>query len=114
MRNGERRHPVAIEEQIVTRGPGNEKIENWAPFVERTWARIRPMSVTGLMAAQAAQSKTSVLVEIRWREGIKRTMRIRHLITGRVYAMTADPLPDDKSGREWLTLPCSTGINDGR
>lgn len=114
MRNGEQRHRVAIERQQVSRGEGNEKLVAWVPAVEQTWARILPVSVNGLMAAQAAQSKTTVMIRIRWRAGIDRTMRVRHLVTGQVYALTADPLPDDQSGREWLTLPCSAGITDGR
>lgn len=115
MRNGEQRHPVAIERPTSTRGPGNEKVDGpWVAVVERTMARIKPVSVNSLFAAQAAQSKTTVMIRIRWRTGIDRTMRIRHLSSGQVYAMTADPLPDDDTGREWLTLPCSTGITDGR
>lgn len=105
---------ISIERQDVTRGPGNEKIVSWVTHINETWAEIKPMSAALLFAAQAAQSKARVLVTIRYRQGIDRTMRVRRLRDGAVFAIEGDPQPDDRSGMEWLTLSCSSGINDGR
>ena len=39
-------------------------------------------------------------------------MRIRRLDDGRVYNI-AGIVEDNCSGREWITLPVSQGVNDG-
>jgi SPP1 family predicted phage head-tail adaptor len=111
---GELDQRVAIDAQVTARGPSNEKLVSWAPFVTETWANIKPMSVTGLMAAQAVQSNATVMIKIRFREGINQTMRVRRIRDGAIYAMQAAPLPGGRRGMEWLTLTCSQGMNDGQ
>ncbi|HDG7399279.1 phage head closure protein, partial [Klebsiella pneumoniae] len=49
-------------------------------------------------------------ITIRYREGVTRKHRI--LFRGRIYNIEG-VLPDPRSGREYLTLPCSEGANDG-
>lgn len=49
-------------------------------------------------------------ITIRFRPGVTRMNRI--LFRGGIYNIEG-VLPDPKSGREYLTLPCSEGVNDG-
>lgn len=104
---------IAIERPSTTRGPGNERVVSWVPVIDETWAEIKPMSVTGLLAAQALQSEATYRITIRYRTDIDRKMRVRRLRDDMIFAIEAEPLPDDRSGVEWLTLHCSQGLNDG-
>ena len=63
------------------------------------------------VAAQAAQSQVTARVVIRHREGIDATMRVMHRgLAHDIQGVLADPV----SGREYLTLPVSQGVTDGR
>ncbi|EIT70002.1 MULTISPECIES: phage head closure protein [Hydrocarboniphaga] len=104
---------IAIEAQIVSRGPSNEKVVTWTPVIPELWAEVKPMSVTGLLAAQALQSQATYVITIRYRTDIDRKMRVRRLRDDMIFAIEAEPLPDDRSGLEWVTLHCSQGLNDG-
>ncbi len=76
----------------------------------RVWAGIEPLSARDFIAAQAVQSEVTARIVIRYREGVTAAMRIKH--AGRLYTIHG-VLPDAKSGREYLTLPVSEGVNDG-
>lgn len=113
MRAGLLRHRIVIEQPVESRGAKGEVLVNWVAVCS-VWAEIQPMSVNALIASQAAQSKASVMIKIRFRSGITAKMRARELPAGGVYPLEGDPLPDKQSGKEYLTLACSRGINDGR
>lgn len=104
------RHRITIQHKTRTQDPETgELTEGWADFAT-TWASVEPLSAREFIAAQSTQSKISARIVIRYRSGIDASMRILH--DGRVYNIEG-VLPDNKSGREWLTLPCSEGVNDG-
>ena len=109
---GNLRHRITIQKKMVTdRHPvtGTE-ITEWVPLWESVPAEVVPLSVREFVAAQAVQSKLSARIRIRWRPGVDASMRILH--DGRIYNIEG-VLPDPDSGRAYLTLPCSEGVNDG-
>lgn len=110
MQAGKLRHRVTIERPGLTQDPDSgEMVDGWAPFAS-VRAAIEPLSVREFIAAQASQSEVSARIVIRYREGIDASMRVLH--RGKVYNIKG-ALPDDKSGREYLTLAVSEGVNDG-
>lgn len=110
MRAGKLRHRITIERPGQTQDPvTGEMIPGWQK-VATVWADKRPSSAREFKQSQAGQSEVTGEFVIRYREGIEPTMRIRH--RGKVYNIEG-VLPDDRSGREHLTLPYSEGVNDG-
>ncbi len=78
--------------------------------VATVWAEVSPLSAREFIAAQASQGEITTRITIRFRTGITRKHRI--LFRGGIYNIEG-VLPDPDSGREYLTLPCSEGLNDG-
>ncbi|HCF5688189.1 TPA: phage head closure protein [Pseudomonas aeruginosa] len=108
---GRLRHRVDIQSKVQTQDPQTgEIIETWVTTWPQVPAEIAPLSVREYIAAQAIQSNISARIVIRYREGMLPTMRILH--KGRIYN-PAGWLPDPVRGNEYLTAPCSEGVNDG-
>jgi SPP1 family predicted phage head-tail adaptor len=84
-------------------------IAGWTD-VATVWASIEALSAREFIAAQAAQSEITARVVMRYRPGVEATMRLKH---GADAYNIHGVLPDPDSGREWLTLPVSRGVNDG-
>ncbi len=104
MRSGKLRHEVTIQSLVpVQDGTTGEIADTWTLFAT-VRAEVRPASVREFIAAGAEQSKVTAAVTIRYLAGIKPSMRILH--GDRVYNIE-NALPDFKSGREYITLPCS-------
>lgn len=110
MEAGKLRHRITIQRPIRTQNPVSGTITQAWEDVATVWASIEALSAREFIAAQAVQSKVAARVVIRYREGIDASMRILH--KGKIYNIEG-VLPDPKSGREYLTLPCSEGVNDG-
>jgi len=110
MQAGKLRHRIIIEKPGETQDPvTGEMVSGWE-FVANPWAAKRPSSAREFKQSQAGQSEVTGEFVIRYREGIDATMRIRH--RGQIYNIEG-VLPDDRSGREHLTIPYSEGVNDG-
>lgn len=105
---GRLRHKVRIERQVTTRVSGIAS-KSWEP-VATVWAAIEPLSAREFVQSAATQSQVTARITIRHRPGIAPSMRILHGTT--VYNI-AGVLADKDSGIEYLTLPCSEGVNDG-
>jgi len=86
-----------------------EVITSWVD-VNKVWAAVEPLSAREFIAAAAGQSAVTSRLVIRYRPGITSAMRIIH--SGKVYNIQG-VLADMESGRDYLTLPCSEGVNDG-
>lgn len=107
---GKLRHRITIQAPGMTQDPvTGEMLAGWTDFAS-VWAEITDLSVKEYLAAQSAQSEVSTRVRIRFREGVNATMRIIH--RGDIYNIHGVQRDPD-SGIEWLTLPCSRGVNDG-
>jgi SPP1 family predicted phage head-tail adaptor len=86
-------------------------VPSWvAAFPMPISAEITALSGRELIAAQAEQSAVTTRIKVRYRPGFVTSMRILHRNT--VYNVEA-AIPDPDSGFEWVTLLCSSGLNEG-
>lgn len=110
MRIGQLRHRVTIQRPGSTQDPNTgQMVPGWAD-VATVWASIEPLSAREFIAAQAGQSEVTARIKMRARDDIDAAMRIIH--RDQVYNIHG-VLPDPRSGRHWITLPVSGGLNDG-
>lgn len=107
---GRLRHRIRIERPGYTQDPiTGEMTQGWELVADKVPAAIEPLSAREFIAAQAVQSAVTARIVIRRRD-VDAAMRIIH--RGRIYNIHG-VLPDPKSGLEYVTLPCSEGVNDG-
>lgn len=108
---GRLRHRVTIEQrsdvQDTTTGA---MVPSWTVFADGVPAAIEDLSVRESLAGQAMQSTVTTRITIRYMDGLTADMRIRH---GDLIYNMQQPLADKGSGRVYLTIPCSKGVNDG-
>jgi SPP1 family predicted phage head-tail adaptor len=134
MRSGALRHRVIIEQLLVdvadgVRAASSSDVdsdsdgaidsdadadgaitETWSDAFGYLSASIEPLSGRELIAAQAAQSEVETRIRVRNRPGVLPSMRVRHRST--IYNIKAI-LPDPKTGVHWMTLLCTSGVNEG-
>ena len=110
MQAGKLNKRVSLQRPARVQDPQTGAMTDGWLEVRKQWASIEPLSANAFIAAQAVQSKVSVRIVLRYRDDIASAWRVVH--KGRVYNIEG-VLPDDKSGLEYLTLPCSQGVNDG-
>ncbi|WP_342594527.1 phage head closure protein [Salinicola lusitanus] len=110
MQAGKLRHRIELQQKGTGRNPDTGGvIDEWQP-VKTVWASIEPLSAREFIAAGAPQASVTTRITIRYRDGV--TAQMRAVSRGKIYNIEG-VLPDAKSGREYLTLPCSEGVNDG-
>lgn len=110
MQAGKLRHRITLQKPVKTQSPTTGAVINSWAEVARLWADVVDLSARDFVAAQAGQSEVTSRITVRYRDDI--TDKYRILYRGRVYNIHG-VLADDKSGFEYLTLPCSQGVNDG-
>jgi SPP1 family predicted phage head-tail adaptor len=106
---GRLRHVVSVERQVEIVDSNGDHSRDWE-YVTSIRAEIKPMSGRELLMAQQVQSAVSVSIIARYRSDIDSTCRIRY--NGTIYNIQA-VITDPNSGREWMTMPCAIGTNDG-
>jgi SPP1 family predicted phage head-tail adaptor len=110
MRAGKLRHHVTLQRAEYSQDPeSGEVLASWVD-VDKVWAAVEPLSAREFIAAAAGQSEVAARIVIRYRPGVTSAMRMLH--RGKVYNIQG-VLADMESGRDYLTLPCSEGVNDG-
>lgn len=121
---GRLRHRVAIQERVETQDPNSGDItytwQNVRLGFADEWssipAAIEPLSAREFVAAQATQSKVVGRVMVRARPGLLAKQRVVHRNTRTnvttIYNIEG-VLTDPDSGLEYVTLPVSTGPNEG-
>lgn len=106
--SGKLRHRVTLQRFVKTQDPTTGLIsEEWVDGAT-VWASVEPLSGRDFIAARAQQSEISARVVIRYRPDVDSTMRLIH--RGRIYSIEGPPLPDAKSGLEYLTLMVAAGV----
>lgn len=110
MQAGKLRNRITLQEPVKEQNPTTGAVINTWRDVATLWAEVAPLSAREFIAAQASQGEVTTRITIRYREGV--TLKHRILFRGRIYNIEG-VLPDPRSGREYLTLPCSEGANDG-
>lgn len=91
-----------------------ETRQEWVE-VRTVWAAIEPLSAREFIQSSALQSQITARIVIRYMDGLDASMRLVHVRKGRpnVIYNPAAFLPDVESGLEYLTAPCSQGVNEG-
>ena len=110
MQAGRLRHRVTIQEPVKDQDPETGAVINSWRDVVTVWAEITDLSAREFIAAQAVNSAVTTKIVIRFRHGVTNRNRIVHQDV--IYNI-AGVLADNKSGRDYLTIPCFAGVNDG-
>ncbi|UXB42257.1 phage head closure protein [Stenotrophomonas maltophilia] len=107
---GRLRHRVQLQRQVHGQAPetGAQTV-SWEPLAD-VWAEVAALSARELVAAKAVDSEVTMRVTIRQRDDVTDKCRVIH--RGKILNING-VLPDPVSGLEYLTLPCSEGVNDG-
>lgn len=110
-RAGQYRHRIDIQDWVEVRDPDTGGYtESWVTVFANVPARIAPASGREFLAAAAIQSEIIARIVIRQRPGLKAKQRILH--NGDIYNVHAW-LPDQESGRDFVSAPCSRGVDEG-
>lgn len=116
MNHARRIHLVDIQRKVQTQNPQTGAIaESWVDLYTDIFAAIEPLSVRGYLQSRADQSDVSVRIEIDCLPGLDATMRLVgrcNCHKNRIYNPVGI-LEDAVTGQEYLTLPCSQGVNQG-
>lgn len=83
--------------------------------VDTVWCGVDPLSAREFIQSAAGQSEITARLVIRFRSDVLATDRLVHMVNG-VAGKIYNPkgfLADKESGLEYLTMPCSEGVNDG-
>ncbi len=116
-RAGQYRHRVDIQDWTAVRDEETGGFtEQWVTVFANVPARIAPASGREFLAAAAIQSEIVARIVIRARPGLKAKQRVLHKgLAGEVLAIydVAAWLPDQESGRDYVSAPCSTGTDLG-
>lgn len=111
MRAGKLRHRIQIEAPVTSQdAESGEPITSWQ-LVAEVWGSVEPLSAREFVQSQATQAEIVARITLRRHDALVPTMRLIH--RGLIYNPEGF-LPDMASGREYLTIPCSTGLNDGQ
>lgn len=111
MQSGKLPHRIVIEHQ--TEGDQDQDTGNvpivWTEFT-KVWGKLEALSTKDQLQAQAINSNMTGRCRIRYSgkaAQIDSTMRV--LFRGKYWKIDGDPIPDNKSGLEWLTLNLAEG-----
>jgi SPP1 family predicted phage head-tail adaptor len=115
MRAGPLRHRVNIEKPVTVQDATGDPVVTWTLVASNVPAAIAPLSVREFMAGAVGPmaSQLTAKITLRYRD-MDPTMRITHRKDGRTDLYNiAGILPDPDSGREYIILPVTRGVNDG-
>ena len=108
---GKLRHRVTFEKRIDQQNAETGGLTSvWLPLFADVPAAVEPLSAREFMSASAMQSKVIARITVRYQAGMDATQRIKH---GTKIYNPEGVLPDKDSGVEYLTIPCSAGVNEG-
>lgn len=110
MRAGKLRHRVKIQRyETGAQDPITGDIASGWVDIATVWASVEPLSVREFIQSAAGQSQVTARITMYQRD-IKAADRILH--RDKIYNVTG-VLADPKSGLEYVTCPCTEGVNDG-
>lgn len=110
MAAGKLRHRVQIQRWMEgIQDPETGDISSDWVDLKAVWASVEPLSVKEFIQAGAGQSQITARIKMRFRD-IKAADRILH--RDKIYNVTG-ALPDPRSGLDYITCPCTEGVNNG-
>jgi len=109
-------HLVNIQQKTSTQDTTTGEItEAWTNLYTDIFCDIKPVSVRDFIQSQAHQSEITARIVLPFLPGLDATQRIVATCgchAGRIYN-PAGFLEDDQTGQEYMTAPCSEGVNEG-
>ena len=111
MQSGKLPHRITIEHQ--TEGEQDQVTGYvaiiWAEFA-KVWGKLEPLSTKDQLQAQAINSTMTARCRIRYSsKAIQIDSTMRLMFRGKYLKIDGDPMPDNQSGLEWLTLNLAEG-----
>lgn len=112
MKAGKLRQRVSFDIPVREQDPTTGEITvSWKVKYADVPASVEPLSVREYLLSQQLNSIISAKICVRAHpDGFSPDMRIRHGST--IYSPQGF-LADKESGNEYITIPCSTGANEG-
>lgn len=114
--SGRLRHRIHIQTFTQSQDPVTGAVTaSWSNLYEDVPCAIEPLSVKDYLQSQAIQSDVKVRVVFRHLSGLESSMRFVGACAchdGEVFNPEGY-FEDPESGREYITAPCSRGVNDG-
>lgn len=109
-------HTIDIErpEKVQDLETGAQTV-TWTPVIQNLPCAIKPLSVKDFIQSGALQSNVSVRIVFRYFHGLTNDMRFVGK-SGPYIGQVFNPagfFNDPESGMEYITAPCSTGVNSG-
>lgn len=111
MQSGKLPHRITIEHQ--TEGE-QDQVTGYVPIIwaefAKVWGKLEPLSTKDQLQAQAINSTMTARCRIRYSsKAIQIDSAMRVLFRGKYWKIDGDPIPDNESGLEWLTLNLAEG-----
>ena len=111
MQSGKLPHRITIEHQ--TEGE-QDQVTGYVPIIwaefAKVWGKLEPLSTKDQLQAQAINSTMTARCRIRYSsKAIQIDSAMRVLFRGKYWKIDGDPIPDNESGLEWLTLNLAQG-----
>ena len=109
MQSGKLRHLITIEHQ--TEGE-QDQVTGYVPIIwaefAKVWGKLEPLSTKDQLQAQAINSTMTARCKIRYSsKAIQVNSTMRVMFRGKYWKIDGDPISDNQSGLEWLTLNLS-------
>lgn len=111
MQSGKLPHRITIEYE--TEGE-QDQVTGYVPIIwaefAKVWGKLEALSTKDQLQAQAINSSMTARCKIRYStkaSQIDSTMRV--LFRGKYWKIDGDPISDNQSGLEWLTLNLAEG-----
>ena len=110
MEAGKLRHRVKFQEFALTQNPNTGAVSQTWSDVVTLWASVEPLSVREFIQSASTQNQITARITTRYHPSLSSGMRALH--RGKIYNIQG-VLTDKETGLEYLTMPCSEGVNDG-
>lgn len=101
MNSGEMRHPIVIQEKVAARDSFGAEAITWPQFAA-CWATAEPLRGQEYLEARRLESDLDIRFRIRWRDGVKPTMRV--VYDGRTFEIVS--VIHVKEARREIQLMC--------
>lgn len=111
MQSGKLPHRITIEHQ--TEGE-QDQVTGYVPIIwaefAKVWGKLEPLSTKDQLQAQAINSTMTARCKIRYSsKAIQVNSTMRVMFRGKYWKIDGDPIADNESGLEWLTLNLAEG-----
>ena len=111
MQSGKLSHRITIEHQ--TEGE-QDQVTGYVPIIwvefAKVWGKLEPLSTKDQLQAQAINSTMTARCKIRYSsKAIQVNSTMRVMFRGKYWKIDGDPIADNESGLEWLTLNLAEG-----